>query len=138
MKPFQGGGEMIDQVTRENVTYASGHQRFEAGTPPIAQAIGLGAAIEYINGIGLDEIQKHERTVSEYAKEKLRNIDGLSFLLDPSHSQGIFSFTMSGSHPHDISTIIDKKGVAIRAGSHCAEPLLHLSLIHISEPTRPY
>jgi cysteine desulfurase/selenocysteine lyase len=125
MKPFQGGGEMIDQVTRENVTYASGHQRFEAGTPPIAQAIGLGAAIEYINGIGLDEIQKHERTVSEYAKEKLRNIDGLSFLLDPSHSQGIFSFTMSGSHPHDISTIIDKKGVAIRAGSHCAEPLLH-------------
>ena len=105
MKPFQGGGEMIDQVTRENVTYASGHQRFEAGTPPIAQAIGLGAAIEYINGIGLDEIQKHERTISEYAKEKLRNIDGLSFLLDPSHSQGIFSFTMSGSHPHDISTI---------------------------------
>jgi|TARA_B110000444_G_C18820594_1_gene587528 cysteine desulfurase/selenocysteine lyase len=124
MKPFQGGGEMIDEVTKENVTYASGPQKFEAGTPPIAQAIGLGEAIKYVNHIGLDEIHKHEQSITDYARNKLMDIDGLSFLLEPSHSRGIFSFTMSGSHPHDISTIIDKKGIAIRAGSHCAEPLL--------------
>jgi cysteine desulfurase / selenocysteine lyase len=124
MKPFQGGGEMIDEVTKENVTYASGPQKFEAGTPPIAQAIGLGEAIKYVNHIGLDEIHKHEQSITDYARNKLMDIDGLSFLLEPSQSRGIFSFTMSGSHPHDISTIIDKKGIAIRAGSHCAEPLL--------------
>tara|TARA_Y100000590_G_scaffold470561_1_gene666352 strand:- start:5850 stop:7064 length:1215 start_codon:yes stop_codon:yes gene_type:complete len=125
MSPYQGGGEMIAEVTKDKVSYADLPQKFEAGTPPIAQAVGLGAAIEYLNNIGLDNIHHYEKGLAEYAKEKLSNVDGLAFIDDPKHSKGIFSFTMSGSHPHDISTIIDKKGVSIRAGTHCAEPLLH-------------
>ncbi|MEC7088299.1 MAG: cysteine desulfurase, partial [Pseudomonadota bacterium] len=124
MMPFQGGGEMIAEVTMDNVTYADAPQKFEAGTPPIAQAVGLGHAIKYINDIGIEEIHKHEAKISDYAKGKLQEIDGLSFFVDPAHSKGIFSFNMDGAHPHDVSTIIDKKGIAIRAGTHCAEPLM--------------
>ena len=124
MTPFQGGGEMIAEVTMDNVTYADAPQKFEAGTPPIAQAVGLGHAIKYINEIGIEEIHKHEAKISDYAKGKLQEIDGLSFFVDPAHSKGIFSFNMDGAHPHDVSTIIDKKGIAIRAGTHCAEPLM--------------
>ena len=124
MIPYQGGGEMIAEVTQENVTYADAPQKFEAGTPPIAQAIGLGHAIKYINEIGIDEIHKHEAKISDYAKVKLQEIDGLSFFVEPVHSKGIFSFNMAGAHPHDVSTIIDRKGIAIRAGTHCAEPLM--------------
>tara|TARA_B100000927_G_scaffold291619_1_gene294858 strand:- start:6258 stop:7475 length:1218 start_codon:yes stop_codon:yes gene_type:complete len=124
MMPFQGGGEMIAEVTIDNVTYADAPQKFEAGTPPIAQAVGLGHAIKYINEIGIEEIHNHEAKISDYAKRKLQEIDGLSFFVDPAHSKGIFSFNMNGAHPHDVSTIIDKKGIAIRAGTHCAEPLM--------------
>jgi len=124
MIPYQGGGEMIAEVTQENVTYADAPQKFEAGTPPIAQAIGLGHAIKYINEIGINEIHKHEAKISDYAKVKLQEIDGLSFFVEPVHSKGIFSFNMAGAHPHDVSTIIDRKGIAIRAGTHCAEPLM--------------
>lgn len=124
MIPYQGGGEMIAEVTKDTVVYADVPQKFEAGTPPIVQAIGLGHAIKYIKQIGISEIHKHEKQISDYAKEKLAQIDGINFLINPVKSNGIFSFTMDGTHPHDVSTIIDRKGVAIRAGTHCAEPLL--------------
>ena len=124
MAPYQGGGEMIAEVTKDSVIYADAPQKFEAGTPPIVQAIGLGHAIKYINQIGLSEIHEHENRISDYAKEKLVKVEGINFLIDPVKSSGIFSFTMDGAHPHDVSTIIDRKGVAIRAGTHCAEPLL--------------
>ena len=124
MIPYQGGGEMIAEVTKDTVVYADVPQKFEAGTPPIVQAIGLGHAIKYIKKIGISEIHKHEKQISDYAKEKLAQIDGINFLINPVKSNGIFSFTMDGAHPHDVSTIIDRKGVAIRAGTHCAEPLL--------------
>jgi len=124
MIPYQGGGEMIAEVTKDTVVYADVPQKFEAGTPPIVQAIGLGHAIKYIKQIGISEIHKHEKQISDYAKEKLAQIDGINFLINPVKSNGIFSFTMDGAHPHDVSTIIDRKGVAIRAGTHCAEPLL--------------
>jgi cysteine desulfurase/selenocysteine lyase len=124
MIPYQGGGEMIAEVTKDTVIYADVPQKFEAGTPPIVQAIGLGHAIKYIKQIGISEIHKHEKQISDYAKEKLAQIEGINFLIDPVKSNGIFSFMMDGAHPHDVSTIIDRKGVAIRAGTHCAEPLL--------------
>jgi len=124
MIPYQGGGEMIAEVTKDTVVYADVPQKFEAGTPPIVQAIGLGHAIKYIKQIGISEIHKHEKQISDYAKEKLAQIEGINFLIDPVKSNGIFSFMMDGAHPHDVSTIIDRKGVAIRAGTHCAEPLL--------------
>ena len=124
MIPYQGGGEMIAEVTKDTVVYADIPQKFEAGTPPIVQAIGLGHAIKYINQIGIPEIHKHEKQISDYAKEKLARVDGINFLINPVKSNGIFSFTMDGMHPHDVSTIIDRKGIAIRAGTHCAEPLL--------------
>ncbi len=124
MIPYQGGGEMIAEVTKDTVVYADVPQKFEAGTPPIVQAIGLGHAIKYINQIGISEIHKHEKQISDYAKGKLAQVDGINFLINPVKSNGIFSFTMDGAHPHDVSTIIDRKGVAIRAGTHCAEPLL--------------
>ena len=124
MIPYQGGGEMIAEVTKDTVVYADIPQKFEAGTPPIVQAIGLGHAIKYINQIGIPEIHKHEKQISDYAKDKLARVDGINFLINPVKSNGIFSFTMDGMHPHDVSTIIDRKGIAIRAGTHCAEPLL--------------
>ena len=124
MIPYQGGGEMIAEVTKDTVVYADVPQKFEAGTPPIVQAIGLGHAIKYINKIGITEIHEHEKRISDYAKEKLVQVDGINFLIDPVKSCGIFSFMMDGAHPHDVSTIIDRKGIAIRAGTHCAEPLL--------------
>ncbi len=124
MTPYQGGGEMIAEVTKDTVVYADAPQKFEAGTPPIVQAIGLGHAIKYINKIGIAEIHGHEKRISDYAKEKLVQVEGINFLIDPVKSSGIFSFMMDGAHPHDVSTIIDRKGIAIRAGTHCAEPLL--------------
>ena len=124
MRPFLGGGDMIKEVHKDTVIYNDPPMKFEAGTPPIAQAVGLGHAIKYINDIGIEEIHKHEAKISDYAKGKLQEIDGLSFFVDPAHSKGIFSFNMDGAHPHDVSTIIDKKGIAIRAGTHCAEPLM--------------
>ncbi len=124
MQPYQGGGEMIDVVTLDEVTYNTPPHRFEAGTPPIVQAIGLGAAIDYIEAIGRDAIQAHEHEVAAYASERLKRINSLRLIGDAPGKGGIFSFEMQGAHAHDVSTILDRYGIAVRAGTHCAMPLL--------------
>ncbi|SFZ82679.1 cysteine desulfurase / selenocysteine lyase [Devosia enhydra] len=124
MQPYQGGGEMIDTVTREGVTYNEPPHRFEAGTPPIVQAIGLGAAIDYVEAIGRDAIAAHEAEVTAYGTERLRRINDLRLIGDAPGKGGIFSFEMRGAHAHDVATILDRYGIAVRAGTHCAMPLL--------------
>lgn len=124
MQPYQGGGEMIDEVTLDGVTYNEPPHRFEAGTPPIVQAIGLGAAIDYVNGLGREAIRAHEHDVAQYAREQLGKINSLRMIGDAPGKGGIFSFEMDGAHAHDVSTILDRYGVAVRAGTHCAQPLL--------------
>ncbi|HDO51376.1 MAG TPA: cysteine desulfurase [Rhizobiales bacterium] len=124
MPPYQGGGEMIGTVTTDKVTYATPPHRFEAGTPAIVQAIGLGAALDYMMGVGLERIKVHEDAVHEYAKQRLGEINSLRMIGTAPGKGSIISFEMEGAHPHDISTIIDRSGIAVRAGTHCAEPLL--------------
>ncbi|CAN0596054.1 unnamed protein product, partial [Laminaria digitata] len=124
MRPYQGGGEMIDIVTLDEVTYNTPPHRFEAGTPPIVQAIGLGAAIDYVASLGRSEIAAHEADVAEYAREKLSRINSLRLIGDAPGKGGIFSFELAGAHAHDVSTILDRYGIAVRAGTHCAMPLL--------------
>lgn len=124
MQPYQGGGEMIDTVTMDAITYNEPPHRFEAGTPPIVQAIGLGAAIDYIEAIGRDQIAAHEREVADYAAERLKRINSLRLIGDAPGKGGIFSFELKGAHAHDVSTILDRYGIAVRAGTHCAMPLL--------------
>ncbi len=125
MPPWQGGGAMIETVTFERTTYAPAPQRFEAGTPHIVGAIGLAAAIDYVNEIGLDVIDAHERGLATLARDGLRRINSVR-LFGPEESAGIVSFALDGVHPHDIGTILDEGGVAIRAGHHCAQPLMGL------------
>jgi cysteine desulfurase/selenocysteine lyase len=124
MRPYQGGGEMIDVVTPDTVTYNDLPHRFEAGTPPIVQAIGLGAAIEYVEALGRDAIAAHEHDVADYAAEKLKRINSLRLIGDAPGKGGIFSFELKGAHAHDVATILDRYGIAVRAGTHCAMPLL--------------
>lgn len=124
MPPWQGGGAMIDRVTFERTTYASPPQRFEAGTPAIIEAIGLHAAMDYVEAIGLEAIHAHEADLVFQARKALRSINSV-MLLGPDDSAGIVSFSIEGVHPHDIGTILDEEGVAIRAGHHCAQPLMH-------------
>ncbi|HZY49405.1 MAG TPA: cysteine desulfurase, partial [Devosia sp.] len=124
MRPYQGGGEMIDTVTLDKVTYNDPPHRFEAGTPPIVQAIGLGAAIDYVEALGRDAIAAHEHEIAAYASEKLKRINSLRLIGDAPGKGGIFSFELKGAHAHDVSTILDRYGIAIRAGTHCAQPLL--------------
>jgi cysteine desulfurase/selenocysteine lyase len=124
MQPYQGGGEMIDTVTRDSVTYNEPPHRFEAGTPPIVQAIGLGAAIEYVEGIGREAAQAHEAELTGYAMERLGRINSLRLIGTAPGKGGIFSFEVKGAHAHDVSTILDRYGIAVRAGTHCAMPLL--------------
>ena len=124
LPPFLGGGEMIRDVTRENVTYNDPPHRFEAGTPPIVQAIGLGAALDYMESVGFDRIQAHERDLTIYAQERLGAINSLRILGSTRGKGPIVSFTMQGAHAHDVATVIDRAGVAVRAGTHCAMPLL--------------
>ena len=124
MPPFLGGGDMINRVTFEKTTFAKGHSKFEAGTPPIVQAIGLGAAIDYMNNIGFDKIMAHEQALLAYATEQLKNINSLRIIGEAKHKAAIISFTLEGVHPHDIGTIVDRGGVAIRVGHHCAQPLM--------------
>ncbi|HLJ70139.1 MAG TPA: cysteine desulfurase [Roseiarcus sp.] len=124
LPPFNGGGEMIGEVTRDAITYNAPPHRFEAGTPPIVQAIGLGAALDYVEGIGRARIRAHEDALRAYAHERLGAINALRLI---GHAEGkgpIVSFTMEGAHAHDVATIIDRFGVAVRAGTHCAMPLL--------------
>jgi cysteine desulfurase/selenocysteine lyase len=124
MPPFLGGGSMIESVTREAITYGETPNRFEAGTPPIVEAIGLGAALTYIMQVGRSEIAAHEADLTRYAHERLADLNWLQLYGTAPGKGGIVSFTMNGLHPHDVSTIVDRSGVAIRAGHHCAQPLM--------------
>ena len=124
MPPYQGGGEMIGYVETDDITYADLPHRFEAGTPAIVQAIGLGAALDYMLEVGRDNIVAHERKLLEYATARLSELNSLRLFGTTEHKGSILSFEMEGVHAHDISTIIDRSGVAVRAGTHCAEPLL--------------
>ena len=124
MPPFLGGGDMIDTVKIQESTYAEPPARFEAGTPPIVQAIALGEAIDWINDIGIDIIGIHEKEVISYGTSLLDSIDGVNVFGKAPNKTGVVSFTMDCAHSHDISTIIDRDGIAVRAGHHCAQPLM--------------
>lgn len=124
MPPYQGGGDMIDVVTFEKTTYNTLPHKFEAGTPAIAAVIGLGKAVDYINQIGLDKIQEIEDELLKYATEKLKSIPGLKIYGEAKEKASVISFGLEGLHPHDIATLIDKEGVAIRTGHHCTQPLM--------------
>lgn len=124
MRPFMGGGEMIVEVTRDKVIYNDPPHRFEAGTPPIVQAIGLGAALDYMEGVGRERIAAHEAELKRYAHERLRAINALRIIGDAPDKGAIVSFELQGIHAHDVSMVIDRQGVAVRAGTHCAQPLL--------------
>lgn len=124
LRPFNGGGEMILDVTEDVITYNDPPHRFEAGTPPIVQAIGLGAALDYMDAIGRENIARHEADLKDYAHKKLREINSLRIFGDAPGKGAIVSFEVEGAHAHDVATIIDRAGVAVRAGTHCAQPLL--------------
>jgi len=124
MAPFNGGGEMIHEVFEDRVSYGEPPHKFEAGTPPIVQAIGLGAAIDYVQSIGKPRIRAHESGVIKYAHDRLREINSLRIIGTTRDKGAILSFEMKGAHPHDVATIIDRSGVAVRAGTHCTMPLL--------------
>lgn len=124
MQPFQGGGEMILDVTEEMVTYGEPPHRFEAGTPPIVQAIGLGAALRYVDSIGRDRILQHEESLRDYAHQRMGGVNSLRILGNAPGKGAIISFELNGIHAHDVSMVIDRAGVAVRAGTHCAQPLL--------------
>jgi cysteine desulfurase / selenocysteine lyase len=124
MPPFNGGGEMIREVFEDRIVYGEPPHKFEAGTPSIVQAIGLGAAIDYIASIGKARIRAHERELMEYAHDRLREINSLRIFGTARDKGAIMSFEMKGAHPHDVATIIDRSGVAVRAGTHCVMPLL--------------
>ena len=127
LPPFLGGGEMIETVTMARSTYARAPHKFEAGTPPIAQAVGLGAAIDYLSAIGMDKVAAHEQAITAYALSRLREVDGLT-ILGPAEAVdrgGAISFELAGVHPHDVSQILDSLGIAVRAGHHCAKPAHH-------------
>jgi len=124
MPPYEGGGEMISWVTQDDVAYGKPPHRFEAGTPAIVQAIGLGAAIDYVEGVGRERIAAHEKALLAYAMERLGDLNWLRIFGRAKGKGAIISFEMEGAHAHDVSTILDRHGVAVRAGTHCCEPLL--------------
>jgi cysteine desulfurase / selenocysteine lyase len=124
MPPFQGGGDMIASVTFDKTIYNRLPYKFEAGTPNIADTIGLGAAIEYLNKLGLDEIERHEADVLAYATSELESIPGVHLVGTAREKAGVLSFVMDEIHPHDIGTILDREGIAVRTGHHCAQPVM--------------
>lgn len=124
MRPYNGGGEMIREVSREVVTYGDPPHKFEAGTPAIVEAVGLGAAIDYVNSIGKERIAAHERDLTAYAQEKLREINSLRLIGTARGKGPVISFELKGAHAHDVATVIDRQGIAVRAGTHCVMPLL--------------
>ncbi len=124
MPPFNGGGEMIREVRQDSITYGDPPHRFEAGTPPIVEAAGLGAALDYITSIGKDRIRAHEEDLLHYAQARLREMNTIRIIGDAPGKGAIISFEMKGAHAHDVATLIDMDGVAVRAGTHCAMPLL--------------
>jgi cysteine desulfurase/selenocysteine lyase len=124
MRPYNGGGEMIREVARDWVTYGDPPHKFEAGTPAIVEAVGLGAAIDYINAIGKERIAAHELALLDYAQQRLREINAVR-VIGTAHNKGpVISFELKGAHPHDVATVIDRQGIAVRAGTHCVMPLL--------------
>ncbi|MBK7949524.1 MAG: cysteine desulfurase [Deltaproteobacteria bacterium] len=124
MPPFLGGGDMIERVSFKGTTYAPAPQRFEAGTPDIASVIGLGAAIDYLEGIGMERIQVYEQSLLAYATDQLAKVPGLRLVGTAREKAAVLSFVLEGVHPHDIGTVLDGEGIAIRAGHHCAQPLM--------------
>jgi cysteine desulfurase/selenocysteine lyase len=124
LPPYAGGGEMIETVTRDKVTYGAPPHRFEAGTPPIVQAIGLGAALDYMEKVGRAAIAAHEADLAAYAAQRLAELPFLRLFGTAPGKGAVFSFEMNGAHAHDVATVIDRAGVAVRAGTHCAQPLL--------------
>jgi cysteine desulfurase/selenocysteine lyase len=124
MRPYRGGGEMIREVTLDNVTYGDLPHKFEAGTPPILEVIGLGAALRYIESYGHKEIAAHEHDLLEYATRQMTEINNLSIMGTAPEKGSVISFTIKDIHPHDLATVIDRSGVAVRAGHHCAQPLM--------------
>jgi cysteine desulfurase/selenocysteine lyase len=124
LPPFMGGGDMIKSVTFERSTWNDLPHKFEAGTPDIAGAVGLGAALDYITSVGLPEIQQHERDLLTYATDVLTAIPGLRLIGTARRKASVLSFVLDGVHPHDIGTIVDREGVAIRTGHHCAQPVM--------------
>ncbi|HEX4709675.1 cysteine desulfurase [Phenylobacterium sp.] len=124
LPPYQGGGEMIGNVTLEAITYADPPHRFEAGTPPILEAIGLGAAIDWLGGLDRDAVAEHEHALYTHVRERLNGANWLRVLGEAPGKGAIMSFTVDGAHAHDVAQILDKYGVAVRAGTHCAEPLM--------------
>src|SRR5262249_24123374 len=126
MPPFLGGGSMIKKVTKEGTTFADPPARFEAGTPAIAQAIGLAAAIRWVDLVGMDSILAHEREIADYAPERLEGVEGLTVFGPPRGPDrvGPVSFELDGVHAHDVSEVLDRHAIAVRAGHHCAQPLM--------------
>lgn len=124
MPPFQGGGEMISEVRLEGSTWAPVPHKFEAGTPAIAEAVGFGAAVDYLESVGFDAIRSHEEEIARYALDRLSEIDGLRIVGPTEQRLGVVSFTYGDIHPHDLATILDRRGVAIRSGHHCNQPLM--------------
>jgi cysteine desulfurase/selenocysteine lyase len=125
LPPFLGGGEMIETVAMEGSTFAPIPHKFEAGTPPIAQAVGLGAAVEYLSGLGMPNVAAHEKALTTYALQRLGDIDGVRIIGPrlPISRGGAVSFTLDGVHPHDVGQVLDERGVAVRVGHHCARPV---------------
>jgi cysteine desulfurase/selenocysteine lyase len=124
MPPYQGGGDMISSVTFEKTLYKKPPHKFEAGTPAIAEVIGLGEALDYVTGLGLASIGAYEKGLLDYGTKKLSAIEGLQLVGTAKHKAGVLSFTLGEIHPHDIGTILDRQGIAIRAGHHCAQPVM--------------
>jgi cysteine desulfurase / selenocysteine lyase len=126
MPPYQGGGDMIETVSFEKTTFKKPPHRFEAGTPAIAEVVGLGAAIEYVSTIGLPRIAQYETALRDYAVQKLSTVNSVKLMgqESPLPKAGVISFVMTTAHPHDIGTVLDSEGIAVRAGHHCAEPLM--------------
>ena len=125
LPPFMGGGEMIETVSMTGTTFAAPPHRFEAGTPMIAEAVGLGAAIDYLTAIGMDTVAAHEHELTVYALEQLATVDGLTVIgpKDAVARGGTIAFTLDGIHPHDVAQLLDEYGIAVRAGHHCARPV---------------
>ena len=124
MPPFMGGGDMIGTVTLERSTWAEAPHKFEAGTPAILETIGLGAAIDWVEAVGMDRIAAHEAALTEHAMRRLSAVPGLTILGTAQDRGSVFSFTLDGAHAHDVATLLDRQGIAVRAGNHCAEPLM--------------
>lgn len=124
MQPFKGGGDMILSVSFEKTLYNTIPYKFEAGTPPIAAAIGLGAAVDYLTGIGMDAIARHEHALLQYATAQLSALPGLRLIGTATHKAAVLSFTLDGIHPHDVGTLLNQDGIAVRTGHHCAQPVM--------------